>query len=218
MNTEKILPPVEWKILLASASIIFTLEIAAGTAVSKKWVAPFMAIGFVRLLETFFMVMLVFQYGKGLSSIGLAQKLWLKGLKKGFIWSAAFGILTGILFVILYVFQTNPLILLGRRLPFTGQELIFFLLVAGFISPVAEEIFFRGMVFGFLRRWGVIQAVIISTVIFAFIHSRGMNFPLTQIVGGILFAIAYEFEKNLMVPITIHILGNMAIFIIPLLV
>jgi membrane protease YdiL (CAAX protease family) len=31
-------------------------------------------------------------------------------------------------------------------------------------------------------------------------------------VGGIVFAIAYEKEKNLMVPITIHCLGNLAIF------
>jgi len=40
--------------------------------------------------------------------------------------------------------------------------------------------------------------------------------PLPQIVGGILFAAAYEKEKNLMVPITIHVLGNMAIFSISL--
>jgi membrane protease YdiL (CAAX protease family) len=31
-------------------------------------------------------------------------------------------------------------------------------------------------------------------------------------VGGIVFAIAYEKEKSLMVPVTIHCLGNMAIF------
>jgi hypothetical protein len=34
----------------------------------------------------------------------------------------------------------------------------------------------------------------------------------TQVVGGILFAAAYEIEKNLVVPITIHCLGNLAIF------
>ena len=39
-----------------------------------------------------------------------------------------------------------------------------------------------------------------------------LHLPLTQIVGGIVFAIAYEKEKNLMVPVTIHCLGNLAIF------
>jgi hypothetical protein len=35
---------------------------------------------------------------------------------------------------------------------------------------------------------------------------------LTQAVGGILFAVAYEVERSLLVPITIHVLGNLAIF------
>jgi hypothetical protein len=39
---------------------------------------------------------------------------------------------------------------------------------------------------------------------------------MTQIVGGVLFAIAYEIEGNLMTPITIHSLGNLAIFTISL--
>jgi membrane protease YdiL (CAAX protease family) len=33
-------------------------------------------------------------------------------------------------------------------------------------------------------------------------------------IGGILFAVSYEVEKNLLVPITIHSLGNLAIFTI----
>ena len=37
-----------------------------------------------------------------------------------------------------------------------------------------------------------------------------------QMIGGILFAVAYEMEKNLLAPITIHILGNLAIFILTL--
>jgi hypothetical protein len=32
------------------------------------------------------------------------------------------------------------------------------------------------------------------------------------VVGGVLFAAAYEKEKNLLVPVTIHCLGNLAIF------
>jgi len=32
------------------------------------------------------------------------------------------------------------------------------------------------------------------------------------VVGGIVFAIAYETEGSLMAPLTIHVLGNTAIF------
>jgi hypothetical protein len=37
-----------------------------------------------------------------------------------------------------------------------------------------------------------------------------------QVVGGIVFAVAYEVEGSLLVPITIHVLGNMAIFTLSL--
>jgi hypothetical protein len=41
------------------------------------------------------------------------------------------------------------------------------------------------------------------------------NIPIPQIVGGLLFALSYEVEKNLMVPIIIHMSGNLAIFSLP---
>ena len=89
--------------------------------------------------------------------------------------------------------------------------MMLFFLVGGVVAPVAEEILFRGLVYGFLRRWGAILAVILSTALFALAPPlRGL--PLTQIVGGLLFASAYEMENNLLVPITIHVLGNLAIF------
>jgi hypothetical protein len=37
-------------------------------------------------------------------------------------------------------------------------------------------------------------------------------------IGGILFAVAYELEKNLLVPIIIHVLGNLAIFVLALII
>jgi membrane protease YdiL (CAAX protease family) len=88
------------------------------------------------------------------------------------------------------------------------------------IGPIAEEIFFRGILYGFFRRWGIPAAVILSTFLFVLSHSHtsGPAIPVTQLIGGILFAVAYEIEKNLLVPITIHSLGNLAIFTLALLI
>ncbi len=76
----------------------------------------------------------------------------------------------------------------------------------------------RGRIVGefFLIVFGVLAALILSSVIFVFAHSISSIIPLPQIVGGIIFAIAYEKEGSLIVPITIHILGNMAIFTLSL--
>ncbi|GAF95541.1 unnamed protein product [marine sediment metagenome] len=48
--------------------------------------------------------------------------------------------------------------------------------------------------------------------IFVLAHPIFLGIPLAQVVGGIVFAVAYEMEGSLMVPITIHVLGNLAIF------
>ena len=78
--------------------------------------------------------------------------------------------------------------------------------------------FFRGVVYGFFRRWGVLTALLISTGIFVLVHLLArpvQGFAIVQAIGGVVFAASYELEKNLMVPITIHCLGNMAIFLLP---
>ena len=91
--------------------------------------------------------------------------------------------------------------------------IIIYLLVGGIVGPLAEEVFFRGLIYGFLRRWGAVVAVTVSTLIFVLAHPSAFSgIPFTQAVGGILFAMAYEKEQNLVAPITIHGLGNLAIF------
>jgi hypothetical protein len=80
------------------------------------------------------------------------------------------------------------------------------------LEPVAEEVFFRGIVYGFLRKWGVLLALVGTTAVFVAAHTLRAGIPLPQIVGGMVFAIAYEMEGSLLVPIVIHVLGNAAIF------
>ncbi|MBU0768386.1 MAG: CPBP family intramembrane metalloprotease, partial [Proteobacteria bacterium] len=68
---------------------------------------------------------------------------------------------------------------------------------------------------GYLRRWGPIAAILGSTLLFVTVHPDLRNIPIPQIVGGLLFAFSYEVEKNLMVPIVIHMSGNLALFSLP---
>ena len=72
------------------------------------------------------------------------------------------------------------------------------------------------MLYGFLRWWGVVIALVLSTLMFVLPHVAFSKIPLVQVVGGIVFAVAYEIEGSLMVPITIHVLGNLAIFTLSL--
>jgi uncharacterized protein len=201
---------VKIKTLALSVAAVACVE--AGLLFSKATFNPLLRLGAARLLELGLIVWIVHVVEGSLIFIGLDRAPWFAGLKKGLLWSAGFGAFSGIVFTVLFVAGTNPLLIIRTSLPKNSADLLLFFLVGGIVAPVAEELFFRGIAYGFLRRWGIAVALLLSTTAFAITHGLGHGFPLTQVVGGILFAVAYEIEKNLLVPITIHCLGNVAIF------
>ena len=96
-------------------------------------------------------------------------------------------------------------------------DIVLFFVVGVLVAPMAEEVFFRGILYGFFRRWGVSAALVLSTLLFVLPHLGTSGLPITQVIGGVLFAVAYEKEGSLIVPIIIHASGNMAIFTFSLL-
>lgn len=84
--------------------------------------------------------------------------------------------------------------------------LIYFTLIA----PVYEEIVFRGMIFGGLRRKGVgfLGAALLSALLFSVMHmnvAQGVN----AFFLGLLFAWVYESTGNLLAAIMLHMINNM---------
>lgn len=208
---------VELKILIISLAAIISIELVMKAVIPKNQYLPIVILGAARLFETSLMIMIFFVWGKGMSSVGLAPSKMIHGLKKGLIWSVCFGIITSLVFAVLYTVGQNPLTLIETRLPSNHSEIILFFLIGGFIAPITEEIFFRGILYGFFRRWGVLVALILSTLLFMLVHPIGSRIPLPQVVGGIVFAVSYEMTRSLLTPITIHILGNTAIFTLSML-
>ena len=200
------------KTLTISIAAVFAIETVFRLAISGQPGSPLSALGIIRCLEALLLVFIAGWFEKDLNAIGLSRSKMLPGLARGLIWSVCFGIAAGVLFLVLFAAGINPLKLVNTPLPSAPRQIFIFFLVGGVIGPVWEEIFFRGIIFGFFRRWGVYAAILISTALFVLPHYDGHHLPLTQIVGGIVFAVAYEKEKSLIVPVTIHCLGNIAIF------
>lgn len=200
------------KTLIISLASIIALEWALRFVVSKHLFDPMIILGAARLLEIILISLILVITGKGVSSIGLPSSQIIPGLRKGLIWSAGFGIIAFFAYAILYVAGVNALILIQARLPTKASEIILFFFIAGMLGPAGEEIFFRGILYGFFRRWGVLSALGLSTLLFVAAHPMSQGVLVPQVVGGIVFALAYEVEGNLLVPITIHVLGNIAIF------
>lgn len=88
------------------------------------------------------------------------------------------------------------------------------------IAPIVEEIWFRGWLYPMLRTWlPVWIAVLGSAAVFALAHTDSpiQNFPLSQLIGGIVFAIAYQRTGSLVAPIVLHALGNGSLVVLSLL-
>jgi membrane protease YdiL (CAAX protease family) len=211
--------PVNLKIFFLSFCIVLIGEILTSTITYIFSYPPIHAIIIERFIISIILLLLIHIFcNQGLTVIGIDKKTILIGLQRGFFWSIATGffVLTG--GITLYLFNISPLSLIYTSLPHETDKLIIFFLAGGLIGPLAEEIFFRGIVFGFLRKWGRVIAIAGSTLFFVIAHNMVSGaIPFTQLIGGILFATSYEVEKNLIVPVTIHATGNSAIFFLCLL-
>ena len=198
--------------MAAAIAVVFFIEISFRWAMSGKAGSPLPALGIVRCLESILLAAIAGWLENGTAAIGLCRPKILSGFRRGLIWSAGFGVAAAILFLVLTASGVHVLEFLDGAKPRSWQQMAVFLLVGGVLGPITEEIFFRGIIYGFLRQWGAVLAIITSTLIFVFTHPAAGSIPVTQLVGGIVFAVAYEKEQNLMVPITIHCLGNLTIF------
>lgn len=206
------LTPFIWAVIT-----VLALEWVCARVIASESVPPLAAIGFTRLADILVIHRVLSVWGDGFSTIQLSRRTIPAGLYRGLLWSGGFGLVVGMAMALLALFGYQPLKLIRTGLPRNPADLVLFYLVGGLVAPVAEEIFFRGMLYGFFRRWGKVLALFASTLAFAALHGSGGHIPFTQVIGGLLFAWAYEIEGNLMVPMVIHALGNLAIFTLSLL-
>ena len=88
-------------------------------------------------------------------------------------------------------------------------EITLLILGVGVVTPVAEEVFFRGMLYPAMqRRLGPFVAVIFSAAIFAVAHDPGRR--KSAFLLGLIAAIMMEYTGSLVVPILVHMGTNLA--------
>ncbi len=205
---------LQLKVLILILVWILVVEWLEKIIVPRTLFDPMIILGAARLLQVILIFLIVIIWGKGLESIGLDLPRIFFGIKKGLIWSFGFGLLAFFAFLVLFLIGIDPLPMIKMPMSSNINQFIILICIGGILAPVAEEVFFRGVLYGFFRRWGLIVALIVSTLLFVVVHPTGQGIPVIQIVGGIIFAVAYEVEGTLMTPITIHILGNCSLFTI----
>jgi membrane protease YdiL (CAAX protease family) len=206
--------PISTTFFLTSLAMVAILEVVGGALGEWIHLPRLWSIAGTRTFQAMAVLLLAGVLSDGPLSLGLDKKKMLSGLKKGLIWSAVFAGVAGLTILILISAGQDPLRLIRSPLPVSSSQQMLFFFVGGVLAPITEEMVFRGLIFGYLRRWGLPAAVLISTTLFAAFHLPGI--PAIQIVGGVVFSIAYHVGKSLMTPIVIHMLGNLAIFTLSL--
>jgi len=82
------------------------------------------------------------------------------------------------------------------------------ILLAIVIAPLAEEFFFRGFLYGVLKRYaGALPALVFTGVAFAVIHLHVPSLLPLFLLACVL-TLAYELSGSLLVPMTMHALFN----------
>ncbi len=96
------------------------------------------------------------------------------------------------------------------RLQNSIQSIIYVLSVA-IITPVKEEILFRGILYRFLeKRYNFLVSIIISSFIFGILHG---GLLITATIMGMVFAMLYKKTQSIIPSIILHIVWNLLVSI-----
>jgi membrane protease YdiL (CAAX protease family) len=108
--------------------------------------------------------------------------------------------------------QTMPSLRVDPSVGYLDRfEFLRLLAVGLLVAPVAEEVFFRGLLYNALRqRLPMFVAVLLQAVAFGLIHPFGMAGVAAVAVGGVALGLVYERRKTLLAPILLHALVNAA--------
>ena len=87
------------------------------------------------------------------------------------------------------------------------------IILYGIISPIAEEIVFRGLVYNRLyRQFGITMAILGSAILFGVYHGNLVQ-ALYGFILGIIMAILYERYGSFVVPVLLHSAANICVYV-----
>jgi membrane protease YdiL (CAAX protease family) len=85
---------------------------------------------------------------------------------------------------------------------------IYMLFIAIALAPVAEELFFRGLLLPTMaRKFGLSRAILVTSVLFAAVHPH-LPALVPLFVVSVFLCVAYAYTNSIVVPIVMHMLFN----------
>jgi len=142
---------------------------------------------------------------------------WRTFIRHTVVW----GVLLRVVSTIIVLFQTvlgfweditnNPLLMAEE--PLSALEITIIVFSAVILVPIAEELFYRGLLYRVLgRHFSFLSAMLISTIVWTVLHGSPILYP-PIFALGIILVMLYESTETLWAPIAAHIGFNLTSFI-----
>ncbi len=91
------------------------------------------------------------------------------------------------------------------------QSIIFILSVA-VITPIKEEMVYRGILYRFFeKKYSFIVGIVVSSVIFGLLHG---GLPITAMIMGMVFVILFKKTQSILPSMVLHIIWNLIVSIL----
>jgi membrane protease YdiL (CAAX protease family) len=105
-----------------------------------------------------------------------------------------------------FYFQPSIEILEEDKLSLSLSVLQFIFVIA-VLGPPVEELFFRGILYNFYKKKGILPALILSSLLFSLIHFSLYRVIIIFILGAFL-ALLYEITQCFWIPVLVHSSAN----------
>ena len=192
----------------------FVLFMVVGIVVGEAFAGPLLAGGtlqtqllLLRLVELAVVGLLIFRFNLA-GDLGL-HRPDINGLRLLALLAGFSLVCFMVLLLVSTLFDYPLLSYLAAPAWVSGFTGIFLMVL---LAPIVEELLFRGLIYRLIRQtFGVLISVVLSAGCFALMHGQP-EFP--QLFGGVVFALAYEWSRNLWVAIGLHAAGNAAVLIL----
>ena len=225
-------PPASWglgEVIGVVIAITVSLRVIAEGA-GLNDLPPFTVLTVIGVAQNALFVLLVvyivrWRYHQPLATIGLTPQRW--------PWWSALGVIVGaamipvsvaaerVAIALIGLFigparaeaiaaneSANDILASVLRTPRSSLEIAWLLVLLCVLVPIGEEVFFRGFIYGTLRRWGWVWAVILSSVLFAAVHLQVVHF-LPILLLGVALAALYHRTGSLVASMAVHGVNNL---------
>lgn len=198
-------------LFLADFAFVFVWSGIAGFDSEGFWNATKYFVGLTGALLPVLWVKM--RYGSEKSALGLTMGLWgnWRTIAAGILSSVACALLSSLLIngTITFPTLTEDHVIAILTAPISLKGIPLFIL-----APIAEEIYFRGLLYGYLvKRLGELPGLVIQAILFSSIHfylfkgfeaGKFVAFLISAFAIGIILGLLYRLSRSLYPPMLFH--------------